>query len=453
MTVIARIGQKDDGQTWLTSCISTVALAEENKLAVLKEQAAEGAQIIRYGLLTKQTVVDRFAEIAHSAGYIAEFGSDAVQEALAAFGPVSTTIETVKPLSFVKASKFADQPIPVRAWHVEDWIPAENVTLLGGDGGTGKSLTALQLAVATTAGRKWLGRAVRQGKSLILTAEDDLPEVHRRLADIVAEEGIGFADLDELAIVSLAGDDALLAVPDGRSNIIRPTALFGSLESLIEKFQPTLVVLDTLADLFGGEENQRAQARQFVGMLRGLAINYRLTMLLLAHPSLSGMASGSGSSGSTGWSNSVRSRLYIERVKGGDGSEDDPDARVLTSKKANYSAVGSQIKLRWRRGVFVTGQATANSFSVIAAQAHAERIFLDLVASYEGEGRTVSATPSANYAPLIFSKDPRSDGIGKAGLAAAMNRLFNDKRITTEEYGPPSRRRNRIATPTGEAGE
>jgi RecA-family ATPase len=453
MTVITRIGQKDDGRTWLADCMSAIALAKENKLAVLKAQAAEGAQIIRYGLLTKQAVVDRFAEIAHSAGYVAEFGSDAVQEALAAFGPVSATIDTVRPLPFVKASKFADQPIPVRAWHVEEWIPAENVTLLGGDGGTGKSLTALQLAVATAAGTKWLGRTVRPGKSLFLTAEDDMPEVHRRLADVVAEEGISFADLDDLAIVSLAGDDALLAVPDGRSNIIRPTALLGSLESLIEKFQPSLVVLDTLADLFGGEENQRAQARQFIAMLRGLAINYRLTMLLLAHPSLAGMASGSGSSGSTGWSNSVRSRLYLERIKGDNGSEDDPDARVLKTMKANYGPVGSQIKLRWRSGVFVTEQTAATSFSVIAAQAHAERIFLDLVAAYEAEARPVSATPSANYAPLIFSKDSRSDGIGKAGLAAAMNRLFNDKRVKTEEYGPPSRRRNRIAMPTPEASE
>jgi RecA-family ATPase len=40
-------------------------------------------------------------------------------------------------------------------------------------------------------------------------------------------------------------------------------------------------------------------------MLRGLAINYQHATLMLAHPSLAGMASGSGSSGSTGWSNSV----------------------------------------------------------------------------------------------------------------------------------------------------
>jgi RecA-family ATPase len=451
MTAAVQIGGKDDGQAWLTSCISTVALADEDRLSVLKAQAAEGAQIIHFGLLSKQTVVDRFSQIAQVAGYVEEFGTDAVQDALSAFGGVQPS-QGVRPLSFVKASAFADQPIPIRAWHVGDLIPADNVTLLNGDGGTGKSLIALQLAVATVAGRAWLGRATRSGGALFLTAEDDLPEVHRRLADIVGDLDVSLSDLGDLMIVSLAGDDALLAVPDGRSNIIRPTALFGALESLIDRTNPALVVLDTLADLFGGEENQRAQARQFVGMMRGLAINYRLAMLLLAHPSLAGMASGSGSSGSTGWSNSVRSRLYLERVKSGDGSEDDPDARVLKTMKANYAAAGAQISLRWSRGVFgAEAAASVNSFATIAAEAHAERIFLDLVAKYTAEGRHVCATASPNYAPAIFERDQRADGVKKRGFAMAMNRLFESGKIKIEEFGPPSRRLKRIASSTPEA--
>jgi RecA-family ATPase len=452
MNDVIRLG-RDDGPTWLARCISTIALADVDRLDVLATQATEGAQIIKLGLETKQNVVDRFARIADLAGYVQEFGYDAVQRALEPFGDVSGLIPGVKPLSFTKASVLAGIPIPVREWHVGELVPANNVTLLNGDGGTGKSLVALQLSVATATARKWIGRPVRSGLSLFLTAEDDLPEVHRRLADIVADEGIDLAELHDLMIVSLAGEDALLAVPDGRTNIIRPTALFDALESLIERTSPVLVVLDTLADLFGGEENQRAQARQFIGGLRGLAIKYRLTMLLLAHPSLAGMASGSGSSGSTGWNNSVRSRLYLERVKGADGTEEDPDARVLKTMKANYGPTGQQIKMRWRSGVFVTESAPENSFSVVAAQAHAERTFLDLLAAYEGEGRPVSATPSANYAPLIFSKDPRSARIGKPALVSAMNRLFSERRIKFEEYGPPSKRRNRIATCSAEVVE
>lgn len=348
-------------------------------------------------------------------------------------------------LPMVDARSLAGKPIPPRTWHVEEMVPAGTVTLLNGDGGTGKSLIALQLAVATVLGTKWIGRGTRQGSCLFLTAEDDLDEVHRRLVDIAIEENISLDDLDGLTISSLAGEDALLAVPDGKSNVVKPTKLYEALETRIKAAKPALVVLDTLADLFGGEENQRAQARQFIALLRGLAIHCGTTVLLLAHPSLAGMATGTGSSGSTAWNNSVRSRLYFERVKGEDGAEDDPDARVLKTMKANYGRTGAEVRLRWRRGIFTTEAKTGTSFSLIAAQAHADRVFLDLLAAYEAEGRNVSPTPSANYAPVIFAKDGRSEGIGKIGLAKAMNRLFEEKRIRVVEYGPASKRRSRLA--------
>jgi hypothetical protein len=78
--------------------------------------------------------------------------------------------------------------------------------------------------------------------------------------------------------------------------------------------QPAVVILDTLADLFPDNENDRAQARQFVGMLSAIAIKYKCAVILLAHPSPAGLNNGTGTSGSTGWNNSVRSRLYLTRV-------------------------------------------------------------------------------------------------------------------------------------------
>jgi RecA-family ATPase len=43
--------------------------------------------------------------------------------------------------------------IPERQWIVPDYTPAGSVTLLSGDGGQGKSLIALQLAVSRALGR------------------------------------------------------------------------------------------------------------------------------------------------------------------------------------------------------------------------------------------------------------------------------------------------------------
>lgn len=89
-----------------------------------------------------------------------------------------------------RACELNGQPVPERKWHVHDLIPSNTVTLLGGDGGTGKSLLALQLAASTALERTWLGLAVRPGKAVYLSAEDDKAELHRRLADIVRAEAV-----------------------------------------------------------------------------------------------------------------------------------------------------------------------------------------------------------------------------------------------------------------------
>lgn len=180
------------------------------------------------------------------------------------------------------ASSLAHEPVPNRAWHVPGLIPAHTITTLTGDGGTGKSLIALQLAAATALGGRWLGQQVKQGTVLFLTAEDDRAELHRRLVDVVRAAGTNLAELDRLMLLSLAGEDAILALPDTRSGTIAPTSLFTWLDGWIVANSPRLVVLDTLADLFGGQENDRAQARQFIQLLRGIAIRHRTTLLLLA---------------------------------------------------------------------------------------------------------------------------------------------------------------------------
>ncbi|TGP55768.1 AAA family ATPase [Mesorhizobium sp. M2D.F.Ca.ET.225.01.1.1] len=355
-------------------------------------------------------------------------------------------------LAAFAADSLADRPIPPREWHVEELIPAKTVTLLNGDGGTGKSLLALQLAVATIQEKGegyWAGRAVRPGKVVYFSAEDDVDELHRRLADIAASCDLGMADLAGLTIAPMAGKDAILAAPQGKSNILKPTQVFVGLHQLLRTVRPDLYIIDTLADAYGGEENQRAQARQFIGMLRGLCISYDTTGLVLAHPSLSGMASGSGSSGSTAWNNSVRSRLYFERAKDGDGKESDPDVRILRTVKANYGPIGQEIRFRWEAGVFKP--ATGGGMAGAATESKAERVFLDLLRIRKDEGRHVSPHENApTYAPAAFSRDPRNEGVNKRGLEAAMNRLFASGKIkAVQSEGPPSKRKTVIAATEG----
>jgi RecA-family ATPase len=62
---------------------------------------------------------------------------------------------------------------PARAWAVQDRIPLRQPTLFSGEGAIGKTLVALQLAVAHAAGRDWLGTLPKPGPAIYFGAEDE----------------------------------------------------------------------------------------------------------------------------------------------------------------------------------------------------------------------------------------------------------------------------------------
>ncbi len=347
-------------------------------------------------------------------------------------------------LDIFAASEFAGTAPPSREWLVEDLIPHKNVTLLYGDGGTGKSLLALQLAVAVASGTDWLQKTPRTGACLFISAEDDKDEIHRRLAAIAAGANIDLSTLSTLHVVTLVGDSAVLAASNKTRSYIQPTTLFAAVEAAIVEHKPVLVVLDTLADTFGGDENVRGHVRQFVGFLRGWATKHGCTVLMLAHPSQTGLSSKAGTSGSTAWSNSARSRLYLERVLDGAQLERDPDIRILRTKKLNYGPVGGTIRCRWQAGLFTTKTAQQTESDKSALIAQIDETFLELVERYHREGRPVSASPSSIYAPRLFAKDGSHAGFTASEYTDSMNRLLAAGQLVNVTEGPPSKRRHRL---------
>jgi RecA-family ATPase len=158
-----------------------------------------------------------------------------------------------------------------------------------------------------------------------------------------------------------------------------------------------------------------------------MAIKARCSVAILAHPSNSGMATGSGISGSTGWHNKVRSRLYMRSPTTAKGEVIDSDVREIQFLKNNYGRQGDSIQIRWENGVFATESGPA-SFERIARDRDDEHHFLDLLAKYEGQGRRLSHKVSAkDYAPRIFASERGNIGIKR--FEQAMERLFERKEI------------------------
>jgi RecA-family ATPase len=348
-----------------------------------------------------------------------------------------------EPLPYLDMSSWDANPAPEREWAVENRIPVYQPHLTTGHGAIGKSLLELQRAVAHVLGKPWLGMPVREGPVIYLGAEDEADELHRRLEAILRHYGATFSDIaGQLHLLSYVGEDCLLGIPDNKG-IIRPTDLYHRLLADAVRLQPVSVTIDTLTDVYAGDEIDRSQTTQFVKLLQHLAIKARCSVAILAHPSNAGMATGSGLSGSTGWHNKVRSRLYMRSPTTAKGEEIDSDVRELQFLKNNYGKQGDSIQIRWDAGVFVLESGPA-SFERIARDRDDEQRFLDLLAKYDGQGRKMSHKVAAkDYAPRVFAAE--KGGIGLKRLEQAMERLFERKEIHVAPHGPASRGWSHIA--------
>jgi RecA-family ATPase len=343
--------------------------------------------------------------------------------------------------TFYSAATLKGKTVAAREWLVDGLIPQKTVTLFGGDGGTGKSLLALQLAVAVSAARQWLGKSVSAGSVIYMSAEDDDDELHRRVDDILRADSRTYDDVAGLTLRSLAGEDALLAIESQVS--LMASELFKELDKRAADEAPALIVIDTLADVYPANENDRAKVRQFIGILRGLALKRDCAVMLLGHPSLTGLNSGSGTSGSTAWNNSVRSRLYLSRITD-NGYEMDPDRRVMTTMKANYGRVGGETHMKWINGVFVAEHA-ATGLDKLAQGAKAQRVFMKMLALFASQGRQVNHAGGSRYAPKLFAEHPENEGMTKRAFKTAMEGLLAAEKIVIQSEGPASRKTTFIA--------
>ena len=406
--------------------------------------------------IDRTTIVDECYLIAEAKGLTEQYSTDEIQHDIAEeveqaeqqqppsgngkdhyHGPDAQVeiVPEIEPLAFFSAANFENRALRDRAWLVPNRIPMGNVSLLGGDGATGKTTIALQLAAAVVRGTDWLKATIDQpGSVLFFTAEEDEDEVHRRLKIISDNFGFSFRELLNLQINCMPGQNSILAKPD-RSGEVKPTKLFARMELTIRVQRPRLICLESSADLFAGNEIDRPQVRQFVSLLRSWSMIDGAAVLLLSHPSLSGMGSGAGTSGSTAWNNSVRSRLYFSIKKGREEHDEETrnDFRILEVKKSNYGPSGETVECVWKPpGVFVPVDQVVDLPEVKAnKERNAEHAFLHCLDVRNSHQQWVNQLESSHsrYAPKVFERMAEAEGFKAKQLATAMTRLLDKNMI------------------------
>jgi hypothetical protein len=198
-----------------------------------------------------------------------------------------------------RESLFVDAEIPLEdeeeeKFILEPFIPSKSIILLDGIGGLGKSFFAIELAFALSIGESFLLPGFRPKQAipiLYLTAEDSPDDFRDRLSAIKRAyyyEG----KADNFYWISSLSSKFPLQVSTffiKEHNKIVKTEMADYLDFLIKETRAKLVIIDSLINWYGLNENSSDDAAHFYNFLKYLIRKYNLSFLILHHQSKGGM--------------------------------------------------------------------------------------------------------------------------------------------------------------------
>lgn len=348
-------------------------------------------------------------------------------------------VEKRKPIDWPALS--GKEP-PLRRWAQKGWIGFGHTTLLVGAGGIGKTLLAQQIGSCLALGRPYIEDAPEPLKVLMWACEDDHDELWRRQVAIAQWLQVGLeAFSPNLVIVPRHGlENALVSTEFGK---LMFTPLLDELRQQALDIGAQVVMLDNVAQLYGGNENDRHSVTMFLNTLDGILAS--LAILLLAHPS---RAAGSEMSGSGAWENVARTRLFLGAKLPGEKESEEPEAehvRYLARRKANYSSKDWR-KLNYANGVLVPEppEITGGIVSAIRTE-NAERILLAGFTRLVDMGlQPSSGHTGPRYLPRLLLEYKLDQGASKKDLASALRAMMVSGIFTETKVGHRGDNRNPI---------
>ena len=304
----------------------------------------------------------------------------------------------------------------------------------------------MQLATCAAMGLPFLGMELAPRKVLYFRPKTRRTNFVAARADINAGLGIEMGDLeDRLVWRVLDGDDALLAASDEHSKRLVGTPTYSNLVDYCRSTVCGFVIVDTVADTFGGLEIDRQQVTRYVRLIEACARATGGAAVLLAHPSVSGMKEGTGISGNTAWRNAVRSVIYMRRptVEEAFGTKA-RDVRVFERLKGNFAPSNSLLNLRYFEGHFLVDQPAPGGTSAwdpITNEVKVMRAIREAIR----RGKLLSpANNSSAHAPKVLMLFPEMQGMTRLAIDRAINAMTAKGELREAHIGPSNNRRRVI---------
>ena len=203
-----------------------------------------------------------------------------------------------KPVEPAKASLFEFTRVGDRlaaglkpiAWLVRNYVEADSLALMFGDPGCGKSFAAIDLACCIATGTPWHGHRTTPGAVFYIAGEGQ-NGLDRRFAAWAQGNEITLHD----APIFSSSRPAMLCTAGGAAEVAN------AVEQLVIAYgqNPALIVVDTLARNFGGDENSQEDMGAFIANLDGFlrkSGEWNATVLIVHHSGHADKGRGRGSS-------------------------------------------------------------------------------------------------------------------------------------------------------------
>lgn len=269
-------------------------------------------------------------------------------------------------LTSAVTSEWLTETPPARRWLLRDkrhkgegLLPLGKAAQLIAEGGAGKTMALIQLALAVATGGEWLGTfsVATKGRVLLVLGEEDAEEARRRIYAASRRVAPSTLPADSVVVLALAGHPCAMLEHDERGNPVE-TPFLDALRRTIAGGEWSLIVIDPLSRFAGLDaEKDNAEATRFVQACESICAVTGATVLVSHHTNKDSRKSGTALTGASSRGSSAlhdgfrwQAALSCQRVETeamGDWFE---EVVTLRFTKSNYSRRAEDLLLRREEG-------------------------------------------------------------------------------------------------------